>query len=268
VPFGSNVLYFSPDPGGAFAEKLWRSVQSGGDRSLYAKLLSVVGDAGAEVGDSTQRALAVADAAAPNLPAGAGAEPGSENDAATSFIVVDGTGMAVACSVTMGRLFGAGEDFGATGIRASAPTPSAQSPGLSGGAIMFANESVSKFLGAVTAGGDRSGPEAMVQVALGAFAARESVSQAMGAARVYAAAPGSLYAEPGAKLGQRSATSVADIGAVNAISCPSGLPADKPDCVAQSDPRSAGQIGAIGPRPEAAPPGSNMPKSNLPMHLQ
>ncbi len=128
VPFGNNTIYFTPDPGGAFAEKLWRSVRQGADHTLYAKLLSVVGDAGADAGDSAQRAFAVADAAAPNLAAGPGEEPGSENDAATSFVVVDGSGTAVACSMTMGRLFGAGRDFGATGIRASLPTPSQASP--------------------------------------------------------------------------------------------------------------------------------------------
>ena len=265
VPFGNNMVYFSPDPGGAFAEKLWRTVREGADHSLYAKLLSVVGDA--DAGDSQQRAIAVADAAAPSLAAGPGDQPGGENDAATSFIVVDGSGFAVACSVTMGRLFGAGRTFGATGIRASLPTPSAASPGLSGAAMVVANESVSKFLGAVVAGGDRSGPEALVQVALGAFAAKEPVGDAMAVARLYAASPGSLYAEPGLKLGSRPATSVPALGSVNAIVCPSGLPANNPDCAAQADPRSAGQIGAINTGPPPAAPDS-VPKSNQPSHLQ
>ncbi len=112
-----------------------------------------------------------------------------------------------------------------------------------------------------------AGRKTLVQVGLGAFVAQESVNDAMAVARLYAAAPGSLYAEPGLKLGTRSATSVPALGAVNAIVCPSGLPASQPDCSAQSDPRSAGQISAINPgRPAPAPNG--VPKSNLPVHLQ
>jgi gamma-glutamyltranspeptidase/glutathione hydrolase len=248
VPFGNDMIYFTPNPGGAFAEKLWRGVRTGPDSSLYAKLLSVVGDAKPDTGDSAQRALAVADVAAPSLTAGSSGEPASDNDAATSFIVVDGSGTAVACSLTMGRLFGAGRSFGATGIRASLPVPGTASEGLSGAAMIVANESVSKFLAAIAGGGDRSGPEALVQVALGTLVARESVSDAMSVARLYAAGPGVLYVEPGLKLGQRSATTVPALGAVNAIICPGGLPAKKPDCSAQSDPRSAGQSGAIDTR--------------------
>jgi hypothetical protein len=167
----------------------------------------------------------------------------------------------------MGRLYGAGRTFGSTGIRASLPTPSAVSPGLSGAAMLVANESVSKFLGAVVAGGDRSGPEELVQVALGTFAAKEPVGDAMAVARLYAASPGSLYAEPGLKLGSRPATSVPTLGAVNAVVCPSGLPATNPDCAAQSDPRSAGQIGTINPsRPQSAPDGTH--KTNQQIRVQ
>lgn len=266
VPFGNDMVYFTPNPGGAFAEKLWRGVRTGADSSLYAKLLSVLGDAKPDTGDSAQRALAVADAATSNLAAGSSGEPSSDNDAATSFIVVDGTGMAVACSLTMGRLFGAGHSFGATGIRASLPVPGTASDGLSGAAMIVANESVSKFLGAISAGGDRSGPETLVQVALGTLVARETVFDAMSVARLYAAGPGALYVEPGLKLGQRSATTVPALGAVNAVLCPSGLPAEKPDCSAQSDPRSAGQFGTINTRQPAVDDRNN--KTSGPPHLQ
>jgi hypothetical protein len=37
---------------------------------------------------------------------------------------------------------------------------------------------------------------------------------------------------------------------VNAIVCPNGLPVEKPDCLAQSDPRGVG-LTISGPRPAA-----------------
>lgn len=252
VTFGNDVVYFSATPGGAFAEKLWRKVRTGADASIYATFLRVVGDRKSDAGNASERAYSVADAAAAMSPAAGSVSP-SGGDAATGFVVVDGQGSAVACSLTMGRLFGAGRIIGTTGIRASLPVPGKESDGLSGAAMMVVNDNVSKFLATFAAGGDRSGPEAMVQVALSALVARDPVGDALSVARLYAAAPGALFAEPGLTVGQRSATSVPALGSVNAVVCPSGLPAEQSDCTAQSDPRSAGVIGTFQRQPPRQP---------------
>jgi gamma-glutamyltranspeptidase/glutathione hydrolase len=244
VPFGNDVIYFAGGPGSALAEQIWREVRKSADRSVYATLLRIV-DVAPEAGNPAQRAFAVADAGAALAARPTVAAAPGEGDAATSFVVLDGKGNGVACSLTMGRLFGAGRILGTTGILASLAVPSAASDGTSGAAMMIVNENTDKLLGAIAAGGDRSGPEAMVQVALNIAGARQSVTDALAVARLYAPSPGTLFAEPGLPLGQRKATELAALGTVNAVMCPSGLPVEKPDCVAQSDPRAAGVTGSF-----------------------
>jgi gamma-glutamyltranspeptidase/glutathione hydrolase len=265
VPFGNDMIYFSPAPGGVLAEKLWRSVRKTPDGSAYATLLRVI-DAAPEAGDPVQRAFAVADAGGAMLALPAGRTAPGDGDAATSFVVVDGRGDAVACTLTTGRLFGAGRFIGTTGILASLPVPGEASDGLSGAAMLVVNENTRKLLAAVAVGGDHSGPEVMVQVALNTFAGGKSAGEALQVARLYAPSPGTLFAEPGLPLGQRQATEVAALGSVNAVVCPSGLPVEKPDCLAQSDPRRAGFTGSLAgpggnaPRAPGPPPNEKQPK--------
>jgi gamma-glutamyltranspeptidase/glutathione hydrolase len=259
VPFGNDVVYFAAGPGGDLAEKTWREVRSSVDRSLYATLLRVV-DSAPEAGDPAQRAFAVADAAAAALPLPADQAQPNNGDAATSFVVVDGKGSAVGCSFTMGRLFGAGRILGKTGILASLPVPG-RTDARSGAAMLVVNENTRKLIGAFAGGGDRSGPEAMIEVALNVLAGQQSMPAAFSTPRVYAGTPGTLFAEGGVASGKRPATAVAALGSVNAVMCPSGLPIEKPDCVAQSDPRASGVTEAFrspAPSRESTPtPGFN-----------
>ena len=243
VPFGNNVAYFSPNPGGAFAEKLWRGVNGEpAGSSFVGRLFDRVSGTGGDRGDVVRRALAIADNAAKLLPAPVAADPPSSvnGDAATGFVVVDYRGAAMACTLTMGRFFGAGRLIGATGILASLPVPGPGSDGLSGAALLVTNDNVRKLLGAFAAGGDRSGAQVLVQTALNAFAAPLSLDQAMLTPRVYAAGPSQILAEPGLPLGQRTTIETAKLGAVNGVACATGLPDNGGQCAVQADPRGAG----------------------------
>jgi gamma-glutamyltranspeptidase/glutathione hydrolase len=261
VPFGNDVVYFAGGPGSAGAEQIWREVRKSVDRSLYATLMRVV-DIAPDAGSPVDRAVAVADAGAMLAPRAAPPAGPGDGDAATSFVAVDGRGDGVACSLTMGRLFGAGRILGGTGILASLPVPGTTSDGASGAAMLIVNEHTDKLLGAIAAGGDRSGPQAMVQVALGIAAARQSVPDALAVARLYAPTQGALYAEPGLSLGARKATEVPAFGIVNAVMCPSGLPVEHPDCVAQTDPRGSGFTDSFGNGGPAPPPPAQKPNRN------
>ncbi len=254
VPFGNNVAYFSATPGGEFAEKLWRSVNSEpASTDLVSRVLSRV-SGNDPATDVVQRAVAIADKATGLLAAPIGAAtptasaPGGTaevpsavgGDAATGFVVVDYRGSALACTLTMGRLFGAGRLIGQTGILGSLPVPGPSSDGLSGAVLLVTNENVRKLLGAFAAGGDRSGPQSMVATALNVLASPQSLEQAMTTPRLYAAGSGRILAEPGLPLGQRTVTETDKLGAVNGVACAGGLPGDDRQCVVQADPRGAG----------------------------
>jgi gamma-glutamyltranspeptidase/glutathione hydrolase len=241
VPFGNNVVYFSATPGGALAEKLW--VAGKGDPvagSFFGRVVqTVTGGKSPTPDDVPRRALAVADAAAGRLPAAS--SPTLEGgDAATGFVVVDYRGAALACTLTTGRMFGAARLVGRTGVLASLPVPGDKSDGLSGAALFVTNENVRKLFGAFATGGDRSGPQALVETALNAFASPLSLEQAMATARVAAAGPGVTLAEPGLPLGQRSFTEVPKLGSVNGVACPTGIPGDDQSCSVLADPRRNG----------------------------
>ena len=241
VPFGNNIVYFSATPGGALAEKLWSVANSDPlAGSFFGRVLqSVTGGKSALGDDIPRRALAVADAASGQLPAASSSTVG-DGDAATGFVIVDYRGAALACTLTMGRMLGAGHLIGRTGVLASLAVPGAKSDGLSGAALLVTNENVRKVFGAFAAGGDRSGPQALVETALNAFASPLSLEQAMATPRVYAAGPGVILAEPGSSLGARQFTEAPKLGSVNGVACPNGIPGDDPSCSVLADPRRNG----------------------------
>jgi len=243
VPFGNDVAYFSSTPGGALAEKLWRAANSDtAGTTLLGRLFNRVAGGGAKE-DVAQRVTAIADMTGAFLPPSTSsttaAPTADDGDAATGFVVVDYRGAAMACSLTMGRLFGAGRIVTGTGILASLPVPGPRSDGISGAALLVANENVRKLLAAFAAGGDRSGSQVMVQTALNALASPLSLDQAMATPRVYVSGPGPILAEPGLPLGQRQVTETPKLGAVNGLVCAAGLPGSD-QCAVQADPRRAG----------------------------
>jgi gamma-glutamyltranspeptidase/glutathione hydrolase len=230
IAFGRHLVYFSATPGGDFARLLWRRAAAEPADAAGVGLLwrSVVGspDSAAAAGRLTQ-AIAAAAASLRDAPTPTSSPTGG--DAATGFVVVDWRGAAMACSLTMGRLFGAGKVIGETGILASVPAPGSPPDAMSGAALLIVNENTRKLLGAFAGGGDRSGAQVMVETALAAFAAPLPVDRALALPRAYGAGA-TILAEPEAPA----------LGQVNGIACPNGLPADQIDCTAAADPRGAG----------------------------
>jgi gamma-glutamyltranspeptidase/glutathione hydrolase len=243
VPFGNDVAYFSATPGGALAEKLWRGINGDTAGTLVGRLFNRVTSGGAKEG-VVQRVTAIADMTGaflpPSTPTTNAAPTADGGDAATGFVVVDYRGAAMACSLTMGRLFGAGRLVPGMGILASLPVPGPRSDGLSGAVVLVANENVRKVRAVFAAGGDRSGAQVMAQTALNALASSLSLDQAMATPRIYVTGPGPILAEPGLPLGQRQVTETPKLGAVNGLVCAGGLPGDDQQCAVQADPRGAG----------------------------
>jgi gamma-glutamyltranspeptidase/glutathione hydrolase len=179
-----------------------------------------------------------------------------ENPAATGFVVIDNTGMGVACSLTLNNSFGTGRIAPGTGI-VLAPVP--QSPGrspVSLAPMMVVNESSHQIFAAVTASGGVVGATAAANVLARTLLGGEDLAKAVSAPRVHhSGAPDITYHEQalGAEVVSRlngmghKMTATGGLGLVNIISCPGGLPRDPETCIIRHDPRGAGlSAGATG----------------------
>jgi len=175
----------------------------------------------------------------------------------TGFVVVDQEGSAVACTLSMGRSFGAGRADQLTGVVLAAPL----SPGdldFLGPAIVVDREG--RLVMAATAVGGPSAPAALAQSALAAITSGESLETAGDAPRVFHPGnPDQAYVETDmsgpAVIALRKyghTLRVADkLGRVNAIFCPGGLASSDDDddgrnCQLRADKRGYGL--AIGGR--------------------
>lgn len=173
----------------------------------------------------------------------------SENPSATSLVVVDPDGMAVACALTMNNNFGIGRFARGTGILlAAAPTGPGRGP-LSLGPMIMVNHNSGKFLFAGAAAGGAAAPTALMNVAARVILAEEKLDRAMARARIHhGGAPDITYHEPnmptdllralGAKGHRLTPTPI--LGGVNAIHCPEGLPITPDSCAVRTDPRGSG----------------------------
>lgn len=171
-----------------------------------------------------------------------------DQGAATSFVVADRKGSAVACAFSMNNLFGTGRIAPGTGIMlAAAPDRLGQGP-WAVGPMMVINQNVYElFLVAAAAGS--AAPSAMTQVALLALIGKHPIDEAMGARRVFhRGAPDQVLLEPG--KGTKTLTSlrrrghdvaeVPTLGLVNVFFCPKGLVGDDSVCQVRTDPRGYG----------------------------
>ncbi|MCZ6481723.1 MAG: gamma-glutamyltransferase, partial [Alphaproteobacteria bacterium] len=171
-----------------------------------------------------------------------------DQGAATSFVVADRKGSAVACAFSMNNLFGTGRIAPGTGIMlAAAPDRLGQGP-WAVGPMMVINQNVYEmFLVAAAAGS--AAPSAMTQVALLALLGKHPIDEAMGARRVFhRGAPDQVLIEPG--KGTKMLTSlrrrghdvveVPTLGLVNVFFCPKGLVGDDSVCQVRTDPRGYG----------------------------
>jgi gamma-glutamyltranspeptidase/glutathione hydrolase len=172
-----------------------------------------------------------------------------ENPSATSFVVADAAGSAVACALTMNNNFGTGRMARGTGVMLAA-APSAQGRGpASLGPMIVMNESSKQLFFAAAAAGGIAAPSALMNVATRVLFASQPLDVAMRAPRVHhGGSPDITYVEPEAvredvqQLVGRGHTmaTTPTIGLVNAISCPNGMPRDKNTCAVMSDPRGHG----------------------------
>ncbi len=172
-----------------------------------------------------------------------------ENPSATSFVVADTNGSAVACALTMNNAFGTGRMARGTGVMLAA-APSAQGRGpASLGPMIVMNESSKQMFFAGSAAGGVAAPSALMSVATRVLFAEQPLDVAMRAPRVHhGGSPDITYVEPEAaredvqQLVARGHTmaTTPTLGLVNVISCPGGMPRAKNLCSVMSDPRGHG----------------------------
>jgi len=167
-------------------------------------------------------------------------------DSATGFAIVDQEGSAVACTLSMGRSFGAGRADRLTGVVLAAPMVAGDLDFL-GPVIVVSDEG--RLVMAAAAVGGPAAPAALAQGALTAINSGKDLVPSIDAARVFHPNnPDQVYVEPDmngavvAALRQRGHTlRVTDkLGRVNAILCPGGLARDNQKCQFRADPRGYG----------------------------
>ncbi|TVR83847.1 MAG: gamma-glutamyltransferase [Rhodospirillales bacterium] len=240
IPWGNRVVHFAPSPpaGGAVAAAMWAHLH---DRRGYAGA-----DPAARLGAVAEAGLAA------RTTTGIGRANGAdwlENPSAATFVAVDREGSAAVCAVTLNSLFGTGRAVPELGIMlAAAPGPGGRGA-TALGPMLVVNENVREFFFAGAAAGGAAAPSALIQVAADTLIAGERLSQALAASRVLGGPmPGVVHAEPGAAVAARSIVaaagrrlaSVPELGRVNAVACPDGLPPRPESCAAGHDPRGRG----------------------------
>ncbi len=210
VALGNDVVYFAPSPNGtSVAATMFAMVQKNDrfktqDNAGQAQLMTRI----------AQRAFAQHNLTQPPL------APSQRAHSATAFAAVDAHANAVSCAVSMNAPFGIGRVAQGTGVLLAAPTfANGGSPAPS--AMLAVNENSKEFKFAAAASGGATAPTALVGVAARVLLAKESLATAL-------AAPRSSFA------------GAADIGLVNALSCPGGLPGKPNLCRIATDPRGAG----------------------------
>jgi gamma-glutamyltranspeptidase/glutathione hydrolase len=210
---GGNVLTFLPPPadGGlaaaaAFAQ-LRRDPTNVAGANAAALAVATAYRAGLDAADPTAL-LKERDLAGGHLPPLA---------AATSFVTLDGSGGAVACTLTMNNLFGTGRIAPGTGILLAAAATHGQAPLLS--AALIWNKPTNSFRAAIGGSGQEGAPLAVALTA--DYALRH--------------------------LGQDFGTLVPDPGRANAVNCLDRVPGNFRSCVWITDPRGEGlAVGHVG----------------------
>ena len=175
--------------------------------------------------------------------------PTPENPSATSFVVVDRSGMAVTCAFTMNNVFGTGRIAKDTGIMIAAIPQGAGKGPMSLGPMMIVNEKSGQFLMAAAGAGGVTAPTAVASVVARSYLDGQNLDAAIRAPRVHhSGAPDVTYHEP--TLTQNSITALRkrghrlaatpQIGLVNVAYCSGGLPRDPASCSLMNDPRGNG----------------------------
>lgn len=170
----------------------------------------------------------------------------TENPAATGVVAVDPFGQAAACVVTMNNLFGVGRMAPGLGIIMAAP-PSSQPQSLVPLIVANHNSSQVVFVGA--ASGGLAAVPALATTMAEALLAEGSLDRAIAASRaLHIGDPDLVVYEAGLDAELRDGLAgaghtlreVPELGLVNAILCPEGLPANPESCTVATDPRGLG----------------------------
>ena len=165
----------------------------------------------------------------------------------TSFAIVDRSGMAVACGLTMNGLFGAGRLAPGTGIILAAPLDSQLAPPIS--PVVLVDRSSRQMILAASGGGDGAAPGALAAVLLAVIDGELPLDKAVLKPRIqFDETSGRLAVEssvdPAARSGLKErghrVVEVPVIGRVNAIHCPDGVSRDPQSCRTASDRRRYG----------------------------
>ena len=275
---GNETAHFAPPPAaaGALAAQMWQVLigqegyEDAGDderNHLFAEVsLRVFADRGQWLGvdgaSTVAAAQLVGEARLEAMMAGYRSDahvaanklnPGPvarrENPAATTFVVVDPEGSAVACALTMNNLFGTGRIAPGTGVLLAAlPGRGGRGP-TSLGPMLVINDTTNRFFLAMAASGGVTAPTAMLNVAVRVLAEEKSLDEAMHAKRLHhGGLPDLVYHEKGfdeaaiktlTGRGHRVAATRA-LGLVNAAYCSAGIPGNSESCVIRTDPRGFG----------------------------
>jgi len=186
--------------------------------------------------------------------AAAGQAPGEnpDNPYGTGFVAVDRDGSAVACTLTLNNLFGAGRVADGMGIiLAALPAPRGRGPD-SLAPMLLINNLHNVFYMAAAASGGTAAPSALVNVVTRTLLGKqdETLAMAVAASRIhndgltdrtfYERGLDASLAQGLANKGHRAGETTR-IGLVNAIFCYSGIPTrDALICSMTSDPRGFG----------------------------
>ena len=175
-----------------------------------------------------------------------------ENPSGTGFVVVDGTGLAVACSMTLYNPFGTGRLVPGIGIfLAQAPGVGSRNPHSLGPVMVTDRDGEIFRFAAAGAGGGAAAP-AIISVAARTLLDGEPLADAMKGGRVYASpASGSVIVEsaestPRVETLSRRGHDVRKLdalGQLNVVYCASGLPIDSlryAKCSPETDNRGEG----------------------------
>lgn len=172
-----------------------------------------------------------------------------ENPAATSFVTIDRRGLTVSCAVTMNNLFGTGRVVPGTGIMLAASPAASRNAATSLSPIVLVNHNTSQLFFAAGSVGGAAAPSALASVMRAALLDENSLREALDAPRIHhGGVPDIVLTEPDiaaekrAGLDQRGhqVAQIPEIGRVNALHCPGGVPRSPETCTFESDRRGFG----------------------------
>ena len=172
-----------------------------------------------------------------------------ENPAATSFVTVDRRGLTVSCAVTMNNLFGTGRVVPGTGILLAASPAASGNAATSLSPIVLVNHNTSQLFFAAGSVGGAAAPSALASVMRGALLDELPLREAVDAPRLHhGGIPDTVLTEPDFDAGLRDSlgrrghkvAKVPEIGRVNAVHCPGGVPRSPETCVFDTDRRGFG----------------------------